>query len=302
MSKELRECLKDMVNRMDQIPPKFHNTKEKMDPIFIAFFDQLEGYLGDPPAKDLFDQLLGLTAKRKSNSIQLKPTSRYEDLIETIKRALRDLPDPQEGMPTEEMGLVEACAKGELPRVKKLLLEGQDVNQRNSSEDTGLHMACFNGHDHVVEVLLAHPSIDVNVRTSLGGTPLFLACMNGSPSVIQLLLRHKEIDVNAHDNFHKTSLWMAAFKNLHVSIINLILSGRDLDLNYGSADFTDVYPSTTPLQVAREKGHTDVVELLEVFQQNPNQTRESLQKEYSGIGCISLVSRFDLVMFLTDCL
>ena len=62
---------------------------------------------------------------------------------------------------------------------------------------TPLYVACWNGHEAMVERLLAYDAIDVNqAMTNDGRTPLFIACQMGHEAVVERLLAHDAIDVN----------------------------------------------------------------------------------------------------------
>ena len=52
-----------------------------------------------------------------------------------------------------------------------------------------LHVACRNGHDKIVTMLLAHPDIDVNQKTNTGATPFLFSCSNGRTVCVRLLLK-----------------------------------------------------------------------------------------------------------------
>ena len=67
---------------------------------------------------------------------------------------------------------------------------GIDVNSKDPSGYTPLHLACENGHKEVVQLMLKESKelgIDVNSKDQYGSTPLHLACENGHMEVVQLM-------------------------------------------------------------------------------------------------------------------
>ena len=73
-----------------------------------------------------------------------------------------------------------------------------NVNWRNEYDEgsTALIIACLNGHDSIVSILLAHPDIDVNLKDQDEWTPFLGACFSGSTSCARLLLKDSRVMVN----------------------------------------------------------------------------------------------------------
>jgi len=65
-----------------------------------------------------------------------------------------------------------AAYDGKVEEVKSILRKNPslNVNWKNEGEDarTALYAACYNVHDSVVSILLAHPDIDPNLKTKDG--------------------------------------------------------------------------------------------------------------------------------------
>ena len=82
---------------------------------------------------------------------------------------------------------VHFCQVGALKAVQEALADGQDVNSRDSDQNSGLMLAiCYKKKD-VVELLLEHPEIDINVSNQAGLTPLHLACQASDPVLVARL-------------------------------------------------------------------------------------------------------------------
>lgn len=83
------------------------------------------------------------------------------------------------------MDIFEACYKGDLDRVKKLIVEGDDINKKNSYNANPLWWASHEGHIEVVKFLVEN---NANVNQDKNGfSPLFVAMWNGHREVAEYL-------------------------------------------------------------------------------------------------------------------
>ena len=140
--------------------------------------------------------------------------------------------------------LGEAAARGHLGVLELLLrIEGIKVN-RGSEPDGATPLFAAAQHDHVACVarLLAEAGIEVNRATEGGITPLFMACQNGCVRSVKLLLAKEGIRVNQATHDDATS-------------------------NYNDSNgqwcATMPFASVTPLRIAAQKGHLEVVRMLD---------------------------------------
>ena len=94
--------------------------------------------------------------------------------------------------------LFNAAHNGHDEELRRLLvMPGTDINQTDHQGRTLLLIASQNGHDKVVEMLLAASGIiDINKATADGVTPLFIASQNGHDKVVEILLEASGIDIN----------------------------------------------------------------------------------------------------------
>ena len=142
--------------------------------------------------------------------------------------------------------------------VVQLLLARDDVeiNTRSNNGQTPLSFAAGNGHKDVVKFLLARDKVDVNIKSMSGYTSLSFAAEKGHKDVVQLLLERRDMDINTKDSSYGQTPLLLAAKYGHKDVVHLLLS-RDVDLNTKDSTY-----GQTPLSWAAINGHKDVVQLL----------------------------------------
>jgi ankyrin repeat domain-containing protein 50 len=120
---------------------------------------------------------------------------------------------------------------------------------------TGLHMASYFGLVHAVESLIADHA-DVDAQDSLGTTPLIYAAMHGHEAIVEKLL-NAGANPNTACSRGGAALHRAAVYD-YLGIVKLLLVHKDIDVNaYHSG-----WDHESPLMLASEYGHTDVVKVL----------------------------------------
>lgn len=193
-----------------------------------------------------------------------------------------------------EEELFDAAYYGDVARVRRILENPDaDANWGNYVGWTALHVACNEGHDEVVSLLLAHPRIDVNQKDGNGETPFLKGCANGSTACIRLLFKDHRVIPNQPRDDGYTPLFWAAFKgNLDV-IRWWIVSGREMDLGEPGNETTDA------IEGAREEDHAEVISLLERFRDHPEDTRHALRVELGWVDEMA-AGVFALTVFLCD--
>ncbi|KAJ5186449.1 hypothetical protein N7449_011213 [Penicillium cf. viridicatum] len=116
-----------------------------------------------------------------------------------------------------------------------------------------LHLAAFNGHDQVVDFLLATMKQDVNTRDDAGANPLIWASQNGHGQTVQILIE-READVNAQGGHYGNAL-QAAFAGGHDKIVQVLLE-RGADVNSKGGEYGNA------LQAACAGGYDKIAQIL----------------------------------------
>ena len=101
--------------------------------------------------------------------------------------------------------------------MKLLVDHGADVNLRSSNGITALHMVARSGNRKVAEILIACREVEINSRDKTRQTPLHVACTNGDKDLCALLLGNGA-DPRMKSAEEKTPLHMAVSGgNAHVA-------------------------------------------------------------------------------------
>ena len=101
---------------------------------------------------------------------------------------------------------VKHCQRGDLGEVIAAVGRGVDVNSVDSGAESGLMMAAYKSHNHVVEWLLQQPATDVSRQDNVSETALQWAVMGNNPAGLSLLLAHPPAEPTGRDDNGKTIL------------------------------------------------------------------------------------------------
>lgn len=120
---------------------------------------------------------------------------------------------------TDKEIFFEACADGEVEDVAFYIVCGDDVNARNDTGFTPLHIACFNGHMSVVKLLVENGA-KINAQTNALLTALHCAVIPGHAHIAHYLL-NAGADPDMRTVFGRTALDMACGHENYVTTIEL---------------------------------------------------------------------------------
>ena len=108
------------------------------------------------------------------------------------------------------------------------------------------------------------------------------------------MLKDPRVKVNEPDDNGRTPLWWAAYDGHLEGIKWWVTSGREMDLGRpGDVSRTDA------IGIAKRYAKTEVVDLLERFEENPVKTRHQVRVE---LGCLDELAAemFAMVDFVSD--
>ena len=148
-----------------------------------------------------------------------------------------------------------ACQEGQVDAARLLLDNGAAVDRATEDGRTPLYVACENGHVDAVRLLLDQGA-DVDRATNNGSTPLYAACNEGHVDAARLLLDNGAA-VDRAQKQGATPLFITCVVG-HIDLARLLLEkGAEVDRA------TNTARGRTPLDIAKEEGHSAVVALLE---------------------------------------
>ena len=154
----------------------------------------------------------------------------------------------------EEQALMESAFLGKLDEVERLLSEGTEVDAIDPEHRTPMMFAAFNGHTQVVGFLL-EKGAQVDPKDINGRTALMYAASGPYGDTVKLLLS-EGAEVNVQGTLEGFTALMTAAAEGQVEVVRHLLEhGADRSLEDTDGD--------TALTFARQKGHTEVVALLE---------------------------------------
>ena len=165
------------------------------------------------------------------------------------------------------------CERGDIEGVKRHLADGADVNAKRKSNDilcdreTPLHIAAFEGHTEIAELLIARGA-DVHAKDKNDNTPLHTSANMGAKEIAELLIS-KGVNVKATNEFVRTPLHYASCRGSKEIVELLIAKGADVNAKDEEGD--------TPLHDAARVGENEIAELLIANGANLNSITEDGQ-------------------------
>ncbi|XP_067650463.1 ankyrin repeat domain-containing protein 50-like [Haliotis asinina] len=150
--------------------------------------------------------------------------------------------------------LMVAAKKGRKEVVDFLMSVGASVSQADDEGNTILDWACKGGHVDIVKRLVSEYSVDVNRKTKTGQTPLMTVALLGHRDMFDVLVS-EGADVYQVDNDDFSILHWAC-RGGHVDMVKHIVAKYSADINRKAKR------GEVPLMTAAYNGHSDVVDFL----------------------------------------
>ena len=116
-----------------------------------------------------------------------------------------------EGYRHGHTALMRAALDGKTERVRELIHQGADINQRDDNGRTALMFAVVNRHYETMKVLLEYGA-DVNAKSNKGGTALMGAASGGDLRMVQALL---DEGAHVHASLRETNESAVTFAESH---------------------------------------------------------------------------------------
>ncbi|UGS42492.1 ankyrin repeat domain-containing protein [Pseudocitrobacter corydidari] len=186
---------------------------------------------------------------------------------------------------------LQAAQRGNVDTLRNCLQQGVDVNTRNRTQQTAIILASLNKHYDCVQILI-EAGADINMQDNVCANPFLLSCLTNDLTLLNLILPANP-DLNRLTRFGGVGLTPACEKG-HINIVRELLTRTDINVNQtnyvgwtplleaivlndggetqqaivrlllehgASPHMTDKY-GKTPLELAREKGFSEIAELL----------------------------------------
>ncbi|KAE9595113.1 hypothetical protein Lal_00041195 [Lupinus albus] len=204
-------------------------------------------------------QLLRLKTNTLIEVMQIKKEDNIQilkNLLQHFKQlkelSIRDLmvENMEEEDPNMAVNLLSVASIGNAAFLEELLRAGLDPDIGDSKGKTPLHIAASNGHEECVKVLLKH-ACNIHIRDMDGNTALWDAISSKHHSIFRILYQLAALS----DPHIAGDLLCTAAKRSDVTLMNELLKQG---LNVDSKDHYGI----TPIQVAMEQNHEDMVKLL----------------------------------------
>jgi uncharacterized protein len=154
-----------------------------------------------------------------------------------------------------DLDIFEATSLGHADRVAALIAKDNSLSNVWSPDGfTPLHFACFFGQEETARDLLNHGAqVNVASRNPMKVMPLHSAAAARKLGIVRMLLEHQ-----ADPNARQQEGWTA----LHAAAQNGDQEMLDLLLQFGADSSVANDAGVTPAQVAREKGHANLLRPL----------------------------------------
>ena len=155
--------------------------------------------------------------------------------------------------------LFHAAQRGHIEVARALLAAGADVNIPDRAADTPYYVAALARHAELTGILLDAGADRVGTK-AYGGTPLIAIAERGWVDVAREILKRPRIPVDHVNNLGWTALIEAIILGRggpnHQEIVRMLLA-------YGANPNIPDGQRRSPLTLARERGYTEIVRLLE---------------------------------------
>ncbi|RKK30545.1 hypothetical protein BFJ66_g16269, partial [Fusarium oxysporum f. sp. cepae] len=225
------------------------DDNEELTKLLVQFFSR------DNPIWNAWRALIETKTRPDAEAETIPPSPLYYAVRLKLMGVAINLINGQSVNEASSLGRIPlniACADGSNDFVALLLSKGADFAMTSNDGWTPLNSASDNGHAEVVKMLL-EKGADFTTASNDGWTPLNSASDSGHAEVVKMLLE-KGADITTANKNGWTPLNTAS-SNGHAEVVKMLLEK--------GADFTTANnDGWTPLNTASNGGHAEVVKML----------------------------------------
>lgn len=175
-------------------------------------------------------------------------------VMHALYRGRRDIAEILAGK-KKELDVFEATSLGRLERLSECIKDATAVNSYSGDGFTPLHFACYFGQPESAHLLLEKgAAVDAIAGNAMKVMPLHSAASARNVGAARLLLEH-----GASVNGRQHGGWAP----IHAAAQNGERAMVELLLKYGADPNASSDDGKTAASLAREKGHTEILALIE---------------------------------------
>ena len=175
---------------------------------------------------------------------------------------------------TEETALI--LASGNIGVIHCLLLAKADLDIQRQDGNTALHIACYKGHNTVIELLLSYHASPV-IKNSKDDTPFMASVRGNNADILQLMIdaipsSHLSSGIVLACRLGHSAVFSLLVKQLECTpqVIDLFISCAEGDvgsviqhiMEFNIDPNTTLISGITPLMIASSCGHVEVIDTL----------------------------------------
>ncbi|XP_046581763.1 uncharacterized protein LOC124289201 [Haliotis rubra] len=148
------------------------------------------------------------------------------------------------------------CRGGSVDIAKSLIAENMDINKHGEHGRTPLMYASYNGHEHIVKLLLGKGALPTHDVSSIDqkDNSLHLACKKGEIRIVQIFLDQAKVDIESRGERARTPLMYACRHGQ-------LETAKELVARHAKANVLDE-TGFSCLHLAAMKGHVPTAEWL----------------------------------------
>jgi ankyrin repeat protein len=175
-----------------------------------------------------------------------------------------------------------ACKNGNMEKAKLLIETGANVNEISVTDGkTALHLATEIGHLELIKILVLSGA-KINTQDFYGFTPLALAVQGYYTEIVEFFILNTDVKVNTPNKINLESPLMIAAHLGDETLVRLLIKSKKVNINHKNLN------GFTAIEIASGHGYTNIVEILQVYQEKNNRKivfKINMEASCSGSSC-----------------